>query len=169
MECFHAWARGAIQWVKRCNVAEPMYGFFKQLSREAEDAIELAVTEVKLPPAPVVQGLGDFSDEVSDIVSDLLNLWPKKNPRGTPVGTEVGLLAGRVDWILRTVPGVDGKLLLDAARVYLETKRARFQTAQYFFSADHSAGEAPWKAYAKIVRYNQRTEEPKDPFEPEQH
>lgn len=45
MECFHAWAPGAVEWVKTKNVDQPLHAFFKKLPDEAADAVDIAHAE----------------------------------------------------------------------------------------------------------------------------
>lgn len=42
LECFDAWAPGALSWVRDKNVDQPLYSFFKKLPEEAADTIEVA-------------------------------------------------------------------------------------------------------------------------------
>ena len=42
LECFDNWASGSREWIKRENVTDPLFIFFKKLPEEAEDALELA-------------------------------------------------------------------------------------------------------------------------------
>ena len=41
LDCFDSWSQGARDWVKRENVEQPLYSFFKKLPEEAADAVEL--------------------------------------------------------------------------------------------------------------------------------
>lgn len=41
LDCFDSWASGVIDWVKRENVDQPLFAFFKKLPEEASDALEL--------------------------------------------------------------------------------------------------------------------------------
>jgi uncharacterized protein YdaU (DUF1376 family) len=42
LECFDSWAPGALDWVRREGVDQPLFSFFKKMPQEAEEAVELA-------------------------------------------------------------------------------------------------------------------------------
>jgi hypothetical protein len=42
LDCFDSWANGSAAWIKSQNIEQPLFIFFKNLDKEAEDAMELA-------------------------------------------------------------------------------------------------------------------------------
>lgn len=42
LDCFDSWANGSASWIKSQNIEQPLFIFFKNLDKEAEDAVELA-------------------------------------------------------------------------------------------------------------------------------
>lgn len=162
MACFDTWAHGDTGWVKRENVGQPLFAFFKQLPSMTKDAMAFSKTEISERPAPPLKELGDFSDEVDHIVGSILAVWPRivGDGSGDLIPIEVSLLEMRVDKILRTMPDVDGPLLVEAAKAYfeshVETKCRQRRTPQWFFGYDRSLDDEPWKAYAKTVRFRER-------------
>ena len=66
LDCFDLWAPGAVDWVKREGIGNPLHAFFKKLPDEAQDALEITEAEREQATAAAVQSARAADEKKAD-------------------------------------------------------------------------------------------------------